>query len=420
MPPGELAFHRLTFVPESGQVLIGRPDTDAYALFPEDGAALLQQLMAGLPVEEAAAWYTAVYDEPVDLEDFLTTLAELGFLRWEGEPQPSAEAPPVRFRQLGHAVFSPWAWACYGLLAAVCTALLVRMPEIRPHPRALFFTDSLLIVQLGLLLAQLPFVFLHEAFHALAGRRIGLPSRLGIGRRLYFVVFETSMNGLLGVPKRKRYLPFLAGMLCDTLVFCALVVVAAVDAGSDGNLSFTGRFAIALAFTTGMRFVWQFYLFLQTDLYYVFSTALGCVDLHDATRAVIRNTAARLLRMPHRTVDQEQWSDRDRAVARWYAPFAAGGVLVLIVTAVGTAVPITVHFVDLLAGRLAHPSHPDGDFWDTVGFLVLSVIQFGLAGVVALRDRARARRAAARPVAQAPDVAALTAAERPYPETRAM
>ena len=251
-------------------------------------------------------------------------------------------------------------------------------------------------MQLGLLTVQLPFIFLHEAFHALAGRRLGLPSRLSIGRRLYFVVFETTLNGLLSVPSRKRYLPFLAGMLADTLVFCLLICAAAADsAANGGHLSFTGRFAVALAFTTALRFIWQFYLFLQTDLYYVFATALGCVALHDATRAVVRNTVCRLLRMPHRAVDEQQWSDRDRAVARWYAPFAVGGVLVLLASAVGTAGPIAVHFFHLLADRLSHPAHPDPKFWDTLGFLVLSIVQFGMAGVVALRDRARLRRAAA-------------------------
>lgn len=395
MPPGELAFHPLTFVPESGQVLVGRPDADSYALFPEDGAALLRQLASGMGIEQATAWYTATYNEPVDMQDFLDTLSDLGFVRSAGEPEGQRQEPvAVRFRRLGVAVFSPWAWAGYGLLAVVCGVLLVGLPEVRPHPRDLFFTDSLFAVQLGLLFAQLPFIFLHEAFHALAGRRLGLPSRLGIGHRLYFVVFETTLNGLLSVEKRKRYLPFLAGMLADTLVFCVLVCLAAADAGGNGELSFAGRFALALAFTTAMRFVWQFYLFLQTDLYYVFATALGCVDLHQATRAVIRNAFFRILRMPGRMVDEEQWSDRDRAVARWYAPFALAGVVVLIATAVVAVVPLTVHFVDLLITRLAHPSHPDGDFWDTLAFLALSAVQFGLAGVVALRDRARSRRTA--------------------------
>ncbi|MFE7626471.1 hypothetical protein [Streptomyces sp. NPDC057509] len=388
----EPAFHQLTFVPEGDEVLVGRADTDSYALFPADGAMLLHKLTTGMPLADAVAWYNASYDEPVDMDDFLETLDDLGFLRSDGD-DPVAGAPAaVRYARLGRAVFSPMAWVVYGAMAVVCVVLLVRMPDVRPYPRTLFFTESLLLVQVGLLFAQLPFVFLHESFHALAGRRIGIPSSLGVGRRLYFVVFETTLNGLLGVPRRKRYLPFLAGMVADTLVFCLLVCAAALDAHGNGpGLSFFGRFAVALAFVTALRFVWQFYLFLRTDLYYVFSTALGCVALHDATRALIRNTLCRLLGLRHRTVDLEQWSERDRKVARWYAPFAAAGVLVMLLTAAATAVPVLAHFVRLLVDRLGNAGHPDSGFWDSVGFLALSVVQFGLVGVVALRDRARAR-----------------------------
>ncbi|MEV0787030.1 hypothetical protein AB0I52_29530 [Streptomyces sp. NPDC050423] len=387
------AFHQLTFVPEGDEVLVGRADTDSYALFPADGAMLLRKLTTGMPLADAVAWYNAAYDEPVDMDDFLETLNELGFVRDEGDDPVAAAPAAVRYARLGRAVFSPVAWVVYGAIAVVCVVLLVRMPDVRPYPRTLFFSDSLLLVQVGLLFAQLPFVFLHESFHALAGRRIGIPSRLGVGRRLYFVVFETTLNGLLGVPRRKRYLPFLAGMVADALIFSLLICAAAVDAHRHGHdLSFVGRFTVALAFVTALRFVWQFYLFLRTDLYYVFSTALGCVALHDATRALIRNTLCRLLGLRHRVVDLEQWSDRDRKVARWYAPFAAAGVLVMLLTAAGTAVPVLVHFVRLLVDRLGHPGHPDSGFWDSVGFLALSIVQFGLVGVVALRDRARERR----------------------------
>jgi len=129
-----------------------------------------------------------------------------------------------------------------------------------------FFSPSFVVVQVVLALAQLPAVLWHEWFHVLAARRLGLPSRLGIGRRLYFVVFETELNGLLGVPRRHRYLPLLAGMLADVLIFSGLTLAAAVDL-NDG-LSWVGRLCLALAYTVLLRLAWQFYVFLRTDLYY--------------------------------------------------------------------------------------------------------------------------------------------------------
>jgi hypothetical protein len=158
-----------------------------------------------------------------------------------------------------------------------------------------FFTHSLLVVQLSMIVGQLPLVFLHEAFHTLAGRRLGLRSRLGISNRYMYIVFETQMNGLLSVERRKRYLPFLAGMVCDVVELSLLGLLANATRDANGSFSLTGRIALALAFTVVIRLAWQFQLYLRTDLYYVFSTALSCHDLHDASTTLLRNRIWRLL-----------------------------------------------------------------------------------------------------------------------------
>src|SRR5215813_14706271 len=67
----------------------------------------------------------------------------------------------------------------------------------------------------------------HEGYHALAGRRLGLNSTLRIGHRFIYVVFETSLDGLVAVPRRQRYLPMLAGMLTDVVALAALILAAA-------------------------------------------------------------------------------------------------------------------------------------------------------------------------------------------------
>ena len=91
---------------------------------------------------------------------------------------------------------------------------MVRNHNLVPRYQHLFFTrSSLTILTLGIVLGQVPWMLLHESFHALAGRRLGLNSKLSIGRRFYYLVFVTSLDGLVAVPRRKRYLPMLAGMV---------------------------------------------------------------------------------------------------------------------------------------------------------------------------------------------------------------
>lgn len=379
-----VVFHDLSFVPEGDEVVVGRVDTGSYAVLPADGAALLDHLAAGMPPERAAAWYEEEYGEPVDVAEFLETLVELGFVKENGA-EPAAVAP-VRFRRLGRAAFAAPAWFCYAAVVLAWVVVAVGHDDVRPDPGQFFFTGSVLVVQLVITFGQLPLIFLHEAFHTLAGRRLGLPSRLGISNRYLYIVFETRMNGLLSVPREKRYLPFVAGMVCDVVVLALLGLTAHLTRTPDGTLSVVGEIAMAFAFTVVMRIVWQFQLYLRTDLYYVFATALRCHDLHDASTALLRNRVWRLLGRPHKVVDEERWSAHDRAAGRWYGPFVAGGVVVMLLLTVLGSLPVVLGYFGIVAAHLGS-GRVDLYFWDAVLSLVVNVGQLALVAHLAARKR---------------------------------
>ena len=84
---------------------------------------------------------------------------------------------------------------------------MVRSPELVPSYHDLFFTRYMTVLELVTFLGQFPLILLHELAHALAGRRLGLRTRLSIDRRMYYVVFVTELDGLVTVPRRKRNLP---------------------------------------------------------------------------------------------------------------------------------------------------------------------------------------------------------------------
>jgi len=216
--------------------MVGRPDIDSFALFPPDGVALLRQMQAGLSPEQAAQWYEEQYNDTVDIDDFLDTLLQLGFIR-EGDADGSGtgtdergEIPfasrTVSWQWLGRAAFSPVAWIIYLALFSYCIYDIVRYPILFPRYTNIFFSPSYTLVVLGVFFGQFPGLLFHEGYHMLAGRRIGLPSRLSLGHRFYYVVFETVLNGVWSVPSRYRYLPFLAGMLADGIWFSLLTILA--------------------------------------------------------------------------------------------------------------------------------------------------------------------------------------------------
>jgi hypothetical protein len=382
-----LAFHPLTFVAEHDGVLVGRQDTESYAVLPEDGAQLLHRLVDGMPVAEAVSWYQATYAEPVDIADFLLTLRELGFVREDGEPPAAPQR--VRFQRLGSLAFSPPLWICYLGLVVACVVVMSRQPRLLPRPGNIFFIRSLIAVQLAVFATQMPALAWHEWFHVLAGRRLGLPTRLTVGRRLFFVVLETRLNALLGVPPRRRYLPFLAGMLADLVLFSGLTLVAAAD--RSGPLAWAGRLALAAAYVTLLRLAWQLCVFLRTDSYYVLTTALGCTDLAGAAAAYLRSLADRTGLWRGGPRPDTEFSARDRALAPAFGLVTVVGVTAMFALAGIAIAPAIVEFFTRLGQGLAS-GRVGASFWDSTGSLVITVTQLAVLPLLVGRRARKQRR----------------------------
>ncbi|MFD9739387.1 hypothetical protein [Umezawaea sp. NPDC059074] len=377
-----LTLHPITYLDEGDEVTLGRANSDNFGVFPADGAALLRRLEAGLTPREAQLWYAEEYGEPVDIVEFLEVVEEFDLLAPAGEV---AQAPPeVRWRGLGRAVFSPVAWVLYAAVVIAALVAMARDSALVPHFRNIFFTDSLIVLQLGIFFGQIPLILFHEGFHALAGRRLGINSTLRIGRRFYFIVFETSLDGLVSVSRSRRYLPILAGMIADVLVISALTLGAAV---TDGWVSAVCR---AFAFVTVLRLYWQFYFFLRTDLYYLVTTVLRCDDLQSVAGQMLRNRLYRLLGRHDRLFDETAWGERDRAVGRWYSWVLLAGYGFLVVMLAVAVVPAMLVMLGIVISRFqGHPTVLNT--LDSLVFLTLSIGQFVFAGVLAHRAR-RARR----------------------------
>jgi hypothetical protein len=384
-----IRLHPLTYLAEGDDVTVGRADIDSYGVFPPDGAELVRRLEEGRSPNEAAAWYEKEYGEAVDVAEFLEVLGELDLLVPYGEDAATAQV--VGYQRLGLALFSPYAWVAYGLVVAAAITEMVRDNRLVPRYQHLFFTrSSLTVLTLGIVLGQVPWMLLHESFHALAGRRLGLNSKLSIGRRFYYVVFVTSLDGLVAVPRRKRYLPMLAGMVSDVLATSILTLGAAALASSGGVGAVACRLLLSMAFGVVMRLAWQFYFFLRTDLYFLATTVLGCNDLQGAARGYLANRVNTLLRRRSRLVPTDTWTPRDVAVARWYSWLMVGGYGVLTLVIATVMAPTALRIVRLVVHKLQH-QHSFFGVADLVVFLVLNFSELVLAGFLAARSYRRKR-----------------------------
>jgi hypothetical protein len=384
-------LHSLVYLAERGEVTIGRTDVDSYCVVDSDTAEVVRRLEAGDPPAAVAAWYEAEHGERLDLEHLLGALRELQFVRLEDEAHTVAR--PIRWRRLGVAAFSRPAWLVYGALLGWALVATVRRPDLVPGYDHLFFTHYFALMELVLLLAAVPQLLFHEAFHALAGRRLGVNTRLKIGHRLYFLVLETSLDGLVAVPRRKRYLPILAGILADLLVVAALTIVADLTRAPGGSFSLAGRLCLAVAMTIWVRIAWQFSVYLRTDVYVLISTVLGCVDLHTTAMRMVRNRVNRLFGRHHRLLDESTWHPVDRRAARWYSWLVGVGYAISFGTLVLVGAPTVVYIVGALARRFTDGRHDTwGKLLDSSVVLAFLTLQLAAVGLVVLKERRGRRR----------------------------
>ncbi|WFE59336.1 hypothetical protein [Micromonospora sp. WMMD712] len=383
-----VVLHPLVYLADGDEVTIGRRDIDSYGVFPSDGAELVRRLAAGDTPNEVDRWYRSEYGESADIEHVLAALDELGFIA--GAEVAHEEPGPVRGQRLGAVLFSRPALLGYGLLVAWAVLAMVRSPDLAPTYRHLFFTEYFTVIELALAAGALPLIVLHEVFHVLAARRLGLRSRVSIGRRFYYVVLETNLDGLVTVPRRQRYLPILAGMLLDGLAFSTLTLAADLTRSADGAFSPVGRVCLALAFATLLRLAWQLFLYLRTDLYVLVTTLLGCVDLHTTAKRLLRNRVLAAVGRRDRMADESQWHPVDRRVARWYSWLVVAGYtfsLALFVVAVAPAI------YRMFAGAIGRFSGAtSAQLIDSTLFLGLNLSQVLFTVWLAARER-RQRRA---------------------------
>ncbi|HEX8112765.1 MAG TPA: hypothetical protein VF516_33770, partial [Kofleriaceae bacterium] len=321
--------------PDGDEVVIGVQDS--FIALPGAAVDLLDWLATGKTVGEAQALYAEKHHEQPDMEDFLSSLEQVGFV----QPQPADGAPPptiagaarkagtrqpvlrYHFENLPQPVarvLTSWgALGVYGAIIAAALAAIAAEPALWPRWNALLFTENMTPIGLALMLYSFWMLFLHEMAHLVAARAAGVPSRLGLGHRLWIVVAETDVSQLWTLPRARRYMPLLAGPLFD--LTAAAVFVCIGFAGSRGWLPLpplAAQVCRALTLMHLLNLVWQCNFFLRTDFYFVLANVFACKNLMGDTEAFLRTLAARWLRWGQ-AKDISYIPARELRVVRGYA-----------------------------------------------------------------------------------------------------
>lgn len=318
--------------PDGEEVVIGLPDRNAFLSLPAEALEILDSLARGRTVGEAQAEFARAHGIEPDVDDLLQHLEQRGFLRVRGRdagPQPRRQAGGAdgsvryHFAQIPEATakrfFGPLPLAiCFATIAAALAAAAYR-PHLIPGRFSLVFTEHRTAKLFILSLIAYGTIFLHEFAHLLAARAQGVKSRLGISNRLWILVAETDMTGLWAVPGRQRYLPVLAGPLLDSFSAAVLFLVLFAQSNNLFMLPLAvDQIMRALIFIYLLRLLWQCFLFVRTDFYYVITTFFGCKNLMKDTQTWLKNLVLRATGSRQLT-DQSHIPPRERRVIRLYS-----------------------------------------------------------------------------------------------------
>ncbi len=343
------------------EVVIGRPDANVFLALPAEALEVLDSLAVGRTVGEACAAFASAHGVEPDVDDLLQYLEQKGFVRRRGEgaatapvagPAAGRRTAPMRYHfanipvPVARRFFGPVAMTVYLGTIALALAVAAARPELIPGRSSLVFTEHRTAKLLTLVAVAYSTIFLHEFAHLLAARSRGVRSRIGIANRLWIVVAETDMTGLWAVPRRQRYLPVLAGPLLDSLSAAVLFLVLFVESRGAFTLApAVNQLARAMIFVYMFRLLWQCYLFVRTDFYYVITTFFGCKNLMQDTQVFIYNLLRRAVGSK-RLTDQSHIPPRERRVIRMYSVLWFMGRAVALFSLFFISIPVLLKYLE--------------------------------------------------------------------------
>ncbi|MFD1779009.1 hypothetical protein ACFSFW_10055 [Fredinandcohnia salidurans] len=271
-------------------------------------------------------------------------------------------------QKLGKVFFNKYLNYLYLVFFIANIGIFIVHPSLFPHYKDLFVFDilSLNILLLGSLSFFL--VLIHEFGHILAIRSFGLPTRLDIGHRLYFVVFETDLSMAWKLPAKHRNILYLAGVCLDNVVlFLALIIQLYTPNQSNIVSGIIGL----IVFDVLIRIVFQACIYMKTDFYYLFENITGVYNLMESSTKYIKNILLRL-----NTNNNELFSGEEKIVKTYSLFFIIGVGVTLGLFFVYYLPQLVYMFINILPGFRSPIT--DSKFWDAILFSIQMAVLIGL------------------------------------------
>lgn len=371
-----VSLHPLKIHKEKINFIVEDESTGDFYEMPEVCIRAIELINQEIPLEEVEKALVVRYpDEEINILNFASQLLKLNLISKLNGVEIISES--VQKNQtgfmwipetLGQFFFNSISSKLYFYLLLASAGMILFNRDLFPRYSDLFVFNLMFNNVVALMLVSFFLVILHEFGHVLAVRSEGLPAKIEVGNRLFFVVLETDMSQVWKLPAEKRNKLYLAGMNFDIV---ALFLALLAQIFTTENTLAMGLLKLVVL-NTFIRLIYQAAVFMKTDLYYVIENTTGCYNLMENGR----NFLARWL--PFLSVPETETFAGEEKFVRRYAGFYLSGILLTLIITAYYYIPQLLFAVNeiMLPGFMEPITSIR--FWDSVVFLLQIVLVLGL------------------------------------------
>jgi putative peptide zinc metalloprotease protein len=317
-------------------------------------------------------------DEEIGLVDFACQLVELGLVeeldgvKVELDVHKSKESLGFQWisPKLGQFFFNKVSMILYSILFVLNIILLISHPELFPHYKDLFIFRLMVLNIPAWLVITIILLLIHEFGHILAVRAWDIPTKLGVGHRLFLVVLETDMSPVWKLPSKDRNVLYLAGICFDTVMLFLSLATQLLIPNVSGV--FLGILHVVVL-DTFIRMVYQCCIYMKTDLYYVIENSSGCYNLMENAQQLIRKK----LSFIKFSGTEEVIFDGERKTVFLYSIFYFIGVFLTVFLYILFYLPQLFYAFHKEIPKFEKTPR-SLEFWDAVLFVLQITIIFGI------------------------------------------
>ncbi|MBU7047448.1 MAG: hypothetical protein HXS54_13525 [Theionarchaea archaeon] len=379
---------------EDGMVMVGRRDIGSYVTVPVEALEVIDLLDSGKPVGEVIKFTQEKYGEDIGVAEFVQEMIVNEMVKTIDKVEIPTTSQPQKdmlsFITQKHVswLYSKYAWVVYGLLALVCAAIFVLNPHYIPHYQDFFFHPWYSVAVIFWFFFGWLLIAYHEMSHLFAARAVGTEGYFSLSNRLVFIVAQTNLGNIWTIPRKKRYIVYMAGMAWDTvLLFVMLMLLLLTDYNMIGLPPLGYAFVKSMVFAGVWALIWQFRFNMQTDIYYVVANFFKCTNLLPDAQGNIKNFLSRFIKRIKKT-DFSNTQESEMRAVNWYTLLYFVGTSVTIATFFLRSLPLFIVQIQRAVDGITTGFTANSElFTDGAVLICVASFNWSLWGYLVLRTR---------------------------------